>query len=326
MTQNQSPTEPQNIRKRDGQIVAFDRSKVTEAIRKCLVSVREPLPWPIGDIAGRAIRAVFGRDGELTTVERMQNAVEDALMGAGFYGAARHYITYREERARARRERAEMIPADVRAAFDLAKGYFPTALQEFQFFDKYSRFDWGLMRRETWVETVRGRSVPYLQELTGQPDQPILLSDGTEIGDMILTQQTMPSMRLLAMAGAPARRSNISIYNCSAVGVSCLEAFKEALIISMEGCGLGFSVEMEYVSKLPFIKLQTGKRAPTFVVEDDSMSWADAVLAGLQVWFDGVFQTKHDFVGERRSRQTRRCIGESAHAQPFIHRQAARQR
>ena len=45
-------------------------------------------------------------------------------------------------------------PGDIQALFEDSAHYFPTPLQQFQFFDKYSRFNWDLMRRETWVETV----------------------------------------------------------------------------------------------------------------------------------------------------------------------------
>ena len=40
-----------------------------------------------------------------------------------------------------------------RAAFAASDAYFPTPLQKFQFFDKYSRFNYELGRRETWIET-----------------------------------------------------------------------------------------------------------------------------------------------------------------------------
>lgn len=53
------------------------------------------------------------------------------------------------------------VPLDVRRAFDADRAYFPTPLQRFQFYDKYSRFNSELGRRETWVETV-DRSVAFL--------------------------------------------------------------------------------------------------------------------------------------------------------------------
>ena len=99
--------------------------------------------------------------------------------------------------------------------------------------------------------------------------------------------EAMPSMRLLAMAGEPARRNNVAIYNCSYLPADSIDSFVEALIISMSGCGVGFSVERQYVEQLPRIKRQTGEMRETCVVPDTSDGWADALRVGLETWFAG---------------------------------------
>ena len=99
--------------------------------------------------------------------------------------------------------------------------------------------------------------------------------------------KVMPSMRLLAMAGPAARRNNIAIYNCSYMPVDSIDSFVEALIISMSGCGVGYSVEHQYVEKFARIARQSGKPATTFVVPDSSEGWAQALRAGLETWFAG---------------------------------------
>ncbi|MBL8046849.1 MAG: hypothetical protein JNL09_09920, partial [Anaerolineales bacterium] len=175
------------------------------------------------------------------------------------------------------------IPEMVRAAFTESDQYFPTQLQKFQFYDKYARFNYDLGRRETWVETV-DRAVDYMYELAGSrlPSETY-----ARVRQSILTMRSMPSMRLLAMAGDAARRNNIAIYNCSYQPVESLDSFVEALIISMSGCGVGFSVERKYVENFPRIKRQTGKAPITFVVEDSAEGWAEALRFGLQTWFEG---------------------------------------
>src|SRR5207247_3677836 len=72
----------------------------------------------------------------------------------------------------------------------------------------------------------------------------------------MLEMRAMPSMRLLAMAGSAAQRSNITIYNCSYMPVESVDSFVEALIISMSGCGVGYSVERKYVENFPRVKRQ----------------------------------------------------------------------
>src|SRR5205807_819540 len=151
--------------------------------------------------------------GEIATVERVQDLVEVTLQSFGEYEAAKHYILYRAEHAKQRQERP--VPEEVRQAFAEADQYFPTPIQKFQFFDKYSRFDYNTGRRETWIETVE-RAVSFLHEL-------VVTNTGVDLGSSlyeelrqyILNMNAMPSMRLMAMAGEAARRDNSSIYNCT---------------------------------------------------------------------------------------------------------------
>jgi ribonucleoside-diphosphate reductase alpha chain len=89
------------------------------------------------------------------------------------------------------------------------------------------------------------------------------------------------------MAGPAARRNNIAIYNCSYQPVESIDSFVEALIISMAGCGVGYSVESKYVENFPRIKRQKGIAPVTYIVEDSAEGWADALRFGLQTWWEG---------------------------------------
>lgn len=160
-------------------------------------------------------------------------------------------------------------------------------LQQFQFYDKYARYNYEHGRRETFSEAVQ-RSVSYLKELSGGllPE-----SDYQAIQEHMEALQVMPSMRLFAMAGEAARRNNICIYNCSYAPIDSLESFSEMLTILMCGTGVGYSVESQYVNQLPKIKKQSKRKQEKypsiFVVPDTSEGWADALLTGLNCWFDG---------------------------------------
>jgi ribonucleoside-diphosphate reductase alpha chain len=203
------------------------------------------------------------------------------LQAAGEFEAAKRYILYRAEHAKKRVERP--IPQKVRRAFAESDQYFPTPLQKFQFFDKYSRFNYELGRRETWIETV-DRSVDFLYELAGSR---LPAETYERIRRAILEMRSMPSMRLLAMAGAAARRNNVAIYNCSYQPVESIDSFVEALTISMSGCGVGYSVESRYVENFPRVKRQTGKHCGVLAVEDSAEGWAAALRTGLETWFEG---------------------------------------
>lgn len=274
-------TPPTTIKKRDGRTMAFDVGLIENALARCFASFGRRPHTHVAELAQRVVNIIAAKHNATPTVEEVQDTVEMVLQAAGEFEAAKRYILYRAEHAKEREVRP--IPDDVRRAFAESDHYFPTAIQKFQFFDKYSRFDYDLGRRETWIETV-DRTVNFLRELSGNK-----LDDATytRIRSAILEMRSMPSMRLLAMAGPAARRTNIALYNCSYMPVDSIDAFVEALIISMSGCGVGFSVESQYVEQFPRIKRQSGAAPQPYVVEDSAEGWADALRFGLQTWFDG---------------------------------------
>lgn len=271
---------PKTIVKRDGRLVPFDITRIEKALEKCFANEGLTPRMPISQIADRVQNVVAAKYSQ-PTVEGVQDIVEMVLQSIGEYEAAKHYILYRAEHAKLREHRP--VPDEVRQAFAESAKYFPTQLQKFQFYDKYSRFSYDKGRRETWIETVN-RAVDYLKELSDYRLAPEVYE---RLREGILNMKVMPSMRLLAMAGPAARRNNIAIYNCSYMPVDSLDSFVEALIISMSGCGVGYSVERKYVEQFPRIARQSGEPAQTFVVPDSSEGWAEALRVGLTAWFHG---------------------------------------
>lgn len=271
---------PERVTKRDGRVVTFESKRIRRALDRCYDALERLPGTPIEEITRQVVNVIAAQYPE-PTVEQIQDTVEMVLQANGEYAAAKAYILYRAEHARLRKTRA--VPPEVKSSFDEADEYFPTAIQQFQFYDKYSRFDYDLGRRETWLETVE-RAVRFLRELS---QNRLSEEDYQRIHRGILEMKVMPSMRLLAMAGDPAQRSNIAIYNCSYLPADSIDSFVEALIISMNGCGVGYSVERHYVEQLPRIKRQTGIKRPTFVVPDTSDGWAQALRLGLETWFAG---------------------------------------
>ena len=271
---------PKQIVKRDGRVVEFDVQRIENAVAKCFASLKRTPQSDPSHIAHQAANVVAAKY-TVPTVEQVQDIVEMVLQAAGEYEAAKAYILYRAEHAKMREYRP--IPENVRTAFSASDSYFPTQLQKFQFYDKYSRFNYQLGRRETWIETV-DRATNYLRELShGKLSD----EDYARIREGILTMQVMPSMRLLAMAGDAARRNNITIYNCSYMPVDSIDSFVEALIISMCGCGVGYSVERQYVENFPRIQRRKQSEPMVHVVEDSSDGWANALRLGLERWFCG---------------------------------------
>jgi|TARA_Y100000034_G_scaffold115028_2_gene151779 ribonucleoside-diphosphate reductase alpha chain len=100
-----------------------------------------------------------------------------------------------------------------------------------------------------------------------------------EVKQGIYKMDVMPSMRCLMTSGPALERDNMAGFNCSYTVVDSLRAFDEALYILMCGSGIGFSVERQYVSKLPTVPdTFTIQKVPNVItVADSKMGWAEAL-------------------------------------------------
>lgn len=161
--------------------------------------------------------------------------------------------------------------------------YFPTLERELQFYNNYSRYSHELGRRETWVETV-DRTVSYLRELSGNKLPAIWY---TLMSSLILSMDVMPSMRTLAQSGTAQRSNGIQGYNCAYHPMDHWYTLVEALMISMSGCGFGFSVEREYTNLWPVVPHQKPDRLRrVYAVKDSTEGWAVALRLALKAWLE----------------------------------------
>jgi len=131
-------------------------------------------------------------------------------------------------------------------------------------------------RRETWEETV-DRYFKFFKEHLSEKHKFILTSElEKELKQAILNLEIMPSMRALMTAGEALKRDNTAGYNCSYVAVNNVKAFDEILYVLMCGTGVGFSVERQYVEKLPTIAETFSPSDTTIIVQDSKAGWARA--------------------------------------------------
>ncbi len=152
----------------------------------------------------------------------------------------------------------------------------PTLYQDFIHLSRYSRWLEKDNRRENWKETV-GRYFDFFEKhLEENQGYHLTKALRKELEDAVLNLEIMPSMRALMTAGEALRRDNTAGYNCSYVAVNRLRAFDEILYILMCGTGVGFSVERQYVEKLPTIAEHFSQSDTTIAVEDSKAGWAKA--------------------------------------------------
>jgi ribonucleoside-triphosphate reductase len=83
----------------------------------------------------------------------------------------------------------------------------------------------------------------------------------------------MPSMRAMMTAGPALDRDNTAGYNCSYLPVDDPKSFDEAMYILLCGTGVGFSVERQFISKLPEVP-ELFESESIVVVKDSKEGWA----------------------------------------------------
>lgn len=152
----------------------------------------------------------------------------------------------------------------------------PTPYQQFIHLSRYSRWLEKEGRRETWEETVERYFKFFDEHLSENHKFQLDSKIRQELKDAVLNLEIMPSMRSLMTAGEALKRDNTAGYNCSYVAVNRVRAFDEILYILMCGTGVGFSVERQYVEKLPTIAEVFTDSDTTIIVQDSKAGWAKA--------------------------------------------------
>jgi ribonucleoside-triphosphate reductase len=159
----------------------------------------------------------------------------------------------------------------------------PTDYQTFIATSRYARWLDEKGRRENFGETVDR----YMDNVVAP-----LLTEETdwttyeELREAILGLGVMPSMRSLMTAGPAATRDNTCMYNCSYLAVEDIRAFDETMHILLCGTGVGFSVERQFISKLPEVP-DLVESGTTIIVEDSKEGWSKALRQLIALLYSG---------------------------------------
>jgi uridine kinase len=112
--------------KRDGRVVAFDRSKIVDSIFRAAVEVGGSDRALAEELTGRVIviiNAVY-RKGSTPSVEEIQDIIEKVLVEGGHYKTAKAYILYRAEHARIREEKDARIVVEDNVPYKVLWRFF----------------------------------------------------------------------------------------------------------------------------------------------------------------------------------------------------------
>ena len=152
----------------------------------------------------------------------------------------------------------------------------PSSYQDFIHLSRYSRWLENENRRETWEETVDRYFTFFEKHLKDNHNYVEDKEVVEELRSAVLNLEVMPSMRALMTAGTALERENVAGYNCSFVAMNNLKSFDEILYVLMCGTGVGFSVERDFVNKLPTLAEEFSESHTTIVVQDSKLGWAKA--------------------------------------------------
>lgn len=259
------------VRKRDGSTFQpFDLLKIESAVRRAWLEVEGRVNE--GKIHAVSMLVASTLSGEQVDVERIQDAVEVALMKHDLYAVAKAYIIYRDKRTVLRGSRHTPDPA---------------ATSDYIHFSKYSKYRPELLRRELYPETVERDEDMHLRRFAHLPAED--LAEIRWAFDRVRAKEVLPSMRSMQFGGAAIEANHNRVYNCSFSLVDRLKVFSEAMFLLLSGCGVGYSVQFDHVDKLPKLSKIDPKKIVHHVIADSIEGWADAVDVLVNSYLTGVF-------------------------------------
>jgi len=155
------------------------------------------------------------------------------------------------------------------------------AYQQYIHKSRYARYLPEEQRRESWEETV-DRYVGFWQER----DQ-ISEEEAEQIREAIVALEVMPSMRAMMTAGEALKRDNVAGFNCSYLPIDHQKSFDELMYILLCGTGVGYSVERQYITKLPEVAEEFHATDTVINVADSKIGWAKSFRELVSLLYSG---------------------------------------
>ena len=153
--------------------------------------------------------------------------------------------------------------------------------QQFIHKSRYARWLPEEGRRERWDETVN-RYVDFWKD-RGQINE----KEALKLFNAIFNLEVMPSMRCMMTAGEALNKDNVAGFNCSYLHIDSPRSFDELMYVLMCGTGVGFSVERNFINKLPVVAETFHKTDSVIVVSDSKIGWASAFRELISLLYAG---------------------------------------
>ena len=154
---------------------------------------------------------------------------------------------------------------------------------------KYAKYIPELQRRETWTELVDRNKQMHIRKY------PSLKNDIETYYKYVYEKKVLPSMRSLQFGGKPIEISPNRLYNCAYLPVDHIDAFSEVMFLLLSGCGVGYSVQLHNIKKLPEVIKPHVVRKRRFVIGDSIEGWSDAIKVLIKSYMGGKRSSKIKF-------------------------------
>ena len=154
---------------------------------------------------------------------------------------------------------------------------------------KYAKYIPELQRRETWEELVDRNKQMHIRKY------PSLKNDIETYYKYVYEKKVLPSMRSLQFGGKPIEISPNRLYNCAYLPIDHIDAFSEVMFLLLSGCGVGYSVQLHNIKKLPEIIKPHVVRKRRFVIGDSIEGWSDAIKVLIKSYMGGKRSSKIKF-------------------------------
>ena len=154
---------------------------------------------------------------------------------------------------------------------------------------KYAKYIPELQRRETWEELVDRNKQMHIRKY------PSLKNDIETYYKYVYEKKVLPSMRSLQFGGKPIEISPNRLYNCAYLPIDHIDAFSEVMFLLLSGCGVGYSVQLHNIKKLPEIIKPHVIRKRRFVIGDSIEGWSDAIKVLIKSYMGGKRSSKIKF-------------------------------
>ena len=154
---------------------------------------------------------------------------------------------------------------------------------------KYAKYLPELNRRETWEELVDRNKQMHLRKY------PDLQEDIETYYKYVYEKKVLPSMRSLQFGGKPIEISPNRLYNCAYLPIDHIDSFSECMFLLLSGCGVGYSVQLHSIRRLPEVIKPHTKRTKRFVIGDSIEGWSDAIKVLIKSYLGGKKSSKIKF-------------------------------